>query len=468
MTRRILLALLALTAAVLIAAVVPLALKATAHDQQSYVYATEQTAHSVAAIAEDPISTGTSRTALHKTVSDYARQGDGVLVLNASGGLIIRDGALPVPWQHTLAKARAQSVPETQVAKTRVVVAEPIWNDKFHSEPIGMVVLERPTSQLNDITSALWLYLALLGASAMVAAAIIAITFARWVSRPLVTMDSAARRLADGDLAVRAGTGSGPPELRRMAATFNMMAGRLETLVHGHRALLADVSHQLRTPLAALRLRIDLLAADSGPTAAAELAGAQGEIARLSRLVDGLLAAARAESLTEQRVVVNLVTAAAERVAAWHPVADSADVKLVMDPDEAATAGTGTEAGAAEAAMVAVGAGHLEQILDNLLANAIEALDAGGRVTVTVSAADGITQLVVADDGPGMSADERSRAFMRFFTASPNGTGLGLAIVHRLVTSNGGTARLTETPGGGLTVTLEFPAALSQDTPPQP
>jgi signal transduction histidine kinase len=460
MTRRILLALLALTAAVLVAAVVPLALKATAHDQQSYAYATEQTAHSVAAIAEDTISTGTSSSALHKTLSDYANQGDGVLVLDASGHLIIGRGQLPVPWQRTLAQARAQSEPETQVSKTRVVVAEPIWNDKVHSEnPIGMVVLERPTSQLNDITSALWLYLALLGASAMVAAAIIAITFARWVSRPLVTMDSAARRLADGELAVRAGTGSGPPELRRMAATFNMMAGRLETLVHGHRALLADVSHQLRTPLAALRLRIDLLAAESGPTAAAELADAQGEIARLSRLVDGLLAAARAESLTEQRVVVDLVTAAAERVTAWHPVADSADVKLVMDPAGAGTAG---------AAMVAVGAGHVEQILDNLLANAIEALDAGGRVTVTVSVADGGTRLVVADDGPGMSADERSRAFMRFFTASPNGTGLGLAIVHRLVTSNGGTARLSETPGGGLTVTLEFPASLSQGTPAQP
>jgi signal transduction histidine kinase len=62
-----------------------------------------------------------------------------------------------------------------------------------------------------------------------------------------------------------------------------------------------------------------------------------------------------------------------------------------------------------------------------------------------------------------MSADERARAFMRFFTASPNGTGLGLAIVHRLVTSNGGTARLSETPGGGLTVTLEFPIALSAE-----
>src|SRR5712691_7091854 len=217
MTRRILLALLALTAAVLVAAVVPLALKATAHDQQSYVYATEQAAHSVAAIAEEPISVNTSNAALRKTLSDYARQGDGILVLDAHGHAVIGRGDLPVGWQHVVAKATQGSEPSTQVTKARVIVAEPVWNDKIHSDnPIGIVVLERPTSQLNDSTGGLWLYLGLLAATAMLAAAAIAITFARWVSRPLVTMDGAARRLADGDLAVRAAPGSGPPELRRM------------------------------------------------------------------------------------------------------------------------------------------------------------------------------------------------------------------------------------------------------------
>jgi len=71
-------------------------------------------------------------------------------------------------------------------------------------------------------------------------------------------------------------------------------------------------------------------------------------------------------------------------------------------------------------------------------------IDTGARITV-------------ADDGPGMDAEDRERAFLRFTTSNPNGTGLGLAIVHRLVTSNGGTAWLTETPGGGLTAVLEFP-----------
>jgi len=231
-----------------------------------------------------------------------------------------------------------------------------------------------------------------------------------------------------------------------MAATFNMMAGRLEALVHGHRAMLADASHQLRTPLTALRLRLDLLAADSPPAAAAELAEAQEEIARLSRLVDGLLATARAEAVTEQLEVIDVVAAVSERVTAWQPVADGNGVKLLAELPPSSTV-----------PRVALGAGHLDQILDNLIDNAIDAIgDKGGTVRVSVAKSETGAMLTVADDGPGMTAHERSRAFLRFTTGSQSGTGLGLAIVHRLVTANGGTIRLADTPGGGLTVAVEF------------
>jgi signal transduction histidine kinase len=465
-TRRILAALLALTAALLVAAVVPLALKATQHDQSSYIYAAEVEAHSLAAFAVENIPDNVTDARFQAAMRSYYRQGDEVLLATPGLVTVTGRGTPPVAWRSLARKTIVDSTSSSLVTKTRVVVAEPVWDDNGHTHnpntdsPIGVVVLERPTAQLNDSTSGLWLYVGVLAAIAMFAAAAIAVTFARWVSKPLVTMDAAARKLADGDLTVRALSGYGPPELRRMAASFNMMAGRLETLVHGHRAMLADVSHQLRTPLAALRLRIDLLAADAGPTAQAELAGAQEEIARLSRLVDGLLATARAESVTEQRVVINLLPTVAERVAAWQPVADGSGVKLVTEP-------SGDDPELMPGPQVAIGAGHIEQILDNLLANAIEALPAGGRVTVSVSATEGGARLVVADDGPGMSPGERARAFLRFFTARSNGTGLGLAIVHRLVTSSGGAARLSETPGGGLTVTLEFPAAVDEGASPQ-
>jgi signal transduction histidine kinase len=223
--------------------------------------------------------------------------------------------------------------------------------------------------------------------------------------------------------------------------------------------MLADASHQLRTPLTALRLRLDLLATDASPATAAELAGAQEEIARLSRLVDGLLATARAEAMTEQLETIDVLEAVAERVAAWQPVADGHDVKLIAE----VSAGPGRD-GTAGRPMVALGAGHLEQILDNLIDNAIDALtepDAGavgGSIRISASATDPGTVLTVADDGPGMTAQERSRAFLRYTTGSQNGTGLGLAIVHRLVTANGGAIRLADTPGGGLTVEIELPS----------
>jgi signal transduction histidine kinase len=449
-TKRFLIALLALTMTVLLAAVIPLALQAVAHEQDAFENDAAATARSVAVIAEDKLGDHPpDLSALRAAVRNVTRQNDELLVLNAAGHVIVWHGDPHDSWTSLAAQVNQSGAPETKLTKDRVIVVEPIWNEgKINGSVIGMVVFERPIDSLNQAVTNLWLYLGILAGGAMIAAALIAITFARWVNRPLTRMDAAARRLADGDLAVRAATRTGPPELRRMAATFNMMAGRLETLVHGHRAMLADVSHQLRTPLAALRLRIDLLSADSSPSAAAELAGAQEEIARLSRLVDGLLAIARAESVTEQVVSTNLIPAVTERVAAWQPVADGHGVKLMV------------EAGGAEGTdrpRVALGVGHLEQILDNLLANAIDALAGGGTVTVSVSGSATCTTLVVADDGPGMTDQERSRAFLRFVTGSGNGTGLGLAIVHRLVTSNGGTARLAETPGGGLTVSMEFP-----------
>jgi basic membrane lipoprotein Med (substrate-binding protein (PBP1-ABC) superfamily)/signal transduction histidine kinase len=463
-TRRIVLTLLALTATVLLGAVVPLALQAVAHERDAFKNSAEATARSVAVIAEDKLGDHAADPALQAAVRSAARQEDELLLLNAKGQVVVWHGSPHDGWRAVAAEAAQSGDPASKLTKDRVIVVEPVWNDgKFNGNPIGTIVLERPTGPLNQNIENLWLYLAALSGGAMAAAALIAIYFARWIGKPLARLDTAARRIADGELAVRAGTGSGPPEVRRMAATFNMMAGRLETLVHGHRAMLADASHQLRTPLTALRLRLDLLAAESGPTDAAELAGAQEEIARLSRLVDGLLATARAESVTEQLENIDVVAAVAERVAAWQPVADGHGVKLVVETPHPRDDGKG-----GGRPLVALGAGHLEQILDNLLDNAIDAIgDGSGSVRVSVATSADGTTLTIADDGPGMTPQERSRAFLRFTTGHPGGTGLGLAIVHRLVTANGGTIRLADTPGGGLTVVLEFPGtALYEGTNP--
>jgi signal transduction histidine kinase len=452
MTRRVAAALLALTLAILVAAVVPLALGAIAHERDSFVEDTARSAASIAGLAEARLGDhDVDDPALSAALVTAARQGDELLILNEQGDIVVRQGTPGAAgWRQLVAQSTLQNDPTTELTTNQVIAVQTVWDDgKLGGTAVGTVVLERPTGPLNQNITNLWIYLIGLSGAAMATAVIIAIYFARWVSRPLARLDTAARKIADGDLTVRAKTGYGPPELRRMAATFNMMAGRLEALVHGHRAMLADASHQLRTPLTALRLRLDLLAADSGPAAAAELAGAQEEIARLSRLVDGLLATARAEAVTEQLEHIDVMEAVSERVAAWQPVADGNGVKLLAEAPSPSPS---------PAPRVALGAGHLEQVLDNLIDNAIEAIgDEGGMVRVSVTKSATGTMLTVADDGPGMTPQERSRAFLRYTTGSQNGTGLGLAIVHRLVTANGGTIRLADTPGGGLTVELELP-----------
>jgi signal transduction histidine kinase len=494
-TTRIVLALVAFTAAVLVGAVVPLTLNATGHDRTSFVQATSAVAGSDAelaqsrllALAQEQVGQLTPSVAGQQALANLPalfialenmQPGDGLLILSTAprtpvvGNLGMPQGESASFWNQ-FAQAAAQQdqsriapLPPgqevqaepgqavTETVGSHVVAAVPVFglvNQRLSW--VGTVIVARPDKSLDSDILSLWVILGTISVLAMIAAAVLAFGLARWVSSPLKGLDAAARRLADGDLAIRTVVGSGPPELRRLGTTFNTMAGRLEALVHGNRAVIADVSHQLRTPLAALRLRLDLLAADaahSNPATSHELAGALDELARLSRLVDGLLAVARAENVVPVPVAVDIAELARERVAAWHPVADDRSVVL--------TATLAGGVGAADASVLAwIGEGHLEQILDNLIANALEALSPGQRVTVITAATPTGARIIVRDHGPGMSAEDRERAFLRFGVSSPNGTGLGLAIVHRLTTSNGGTASLAETPGGGLTVTLEFP-----------
>jgi len=478
-TRRILLVLLALTAVIIAGAMVPLALNAISHDRSSFIQETEDEVSTDAAVARGRLETGPYGP-LIELLTQVREAGYGLLIVhstrnNVMGGSVADQGMPHGNWAQLAASADEpvrptaqprQPVPE--VTGSWVAAAIPVYST--NAKLVGTVILVRPTAPLNHDIVELWVILGTVAVVAMLAAALLAFALARWVSRPLAGLDSAAGKLADGDLASRAVVDSGPPELRRLGTTFNTMAGRLEALVHGNRAVIADVSHQLRTPLAALRLRLDLLAADTDPdpeTTGHELAGALDELARLSRLVDGLLAVARAENVVPVPTAVDVAEVARERVVAWHPVADDRGITL-----EAPETGS---ARAPASVLAWIGEGHLDQILDNLVANALDALSTGSHITVTAAATTAGAQITVVDDGPGMSAEDRARAFLRFTTSNPNGTGLGLAIVHRLVTSNGGTARLTETPGGGLTVILDFPGvptpngtvAASDSTSPQ-
>ncbi len=467
MTRRILFMLLGFTAIVLVGAVVPLTLSTIGQDRNSFIQDTQAMANADASVAQprfvlrEPAEARPVDFDLMLVYKQVEQAGDGLVIYLTNGRLLDAKGHVPAgQWRNLAAQVADTGQAFTGTMGSRSIAAVPVFNPGTIAGPVlGTVILVRSTAPLEREIVKLWVLFGTICAVAMIAAALLGFGLARWVSRPLKGLDAAARRLADGDLAIRAKVSSGPPELRRLGTTFNTMAGRLEALVHGNRAVIADVSHQLRTPLAALRLRLDLLSADTAqadPETAHELAGAQDELARLSRLVDGLLAVARAENVVPVPVAVDVAEVARERVVAWHPVADDRGIGLV-----ATTAGTGSMLGTGRApgapVLAWIGEGHLEQILDNLIANALDALSPGHMARLTTTATAAGARITVSDNGPGMSAEDRERAFLRFTTSSPNGTGLGLAIVHRLAVSNGGTAQMDETPGGGLTVTLDFP-----------
>ncbi len=452
MTRRLVLALLALIVVVIVGSMVPLAINATGHDRNSFTDDTSETARTYAAIEQGPLS-GTANAQVIRILKQVHMLGDGLMVVpikNPANGFNVGmpDGdwtglAGSVERVEPRSGPTSDAVPITESSGSWIAAAMPVYKNG-DGPLVGVVILARSTAPLDNEIRTLWLILGAIGVAAILGATLVAMTLAQWVSKPLARLDAAAGRLADGDLTTRA-TAGGPPELRRLAATFNTMAGRLESLVHGSRAMLADVSHQLRTPLAALRLRLDLLAADAAetdPEMAAELAGAQDEVQRLSRMVDGLLAVARAENVLPQPKAIDVADVAAERVAAWLPVAEDRGIELTA---------RGTKI------VGWLGEGHLEQVLDNLIANALDALSPGNRISVTAEDTDDGARITVSDNGPGMSEEERERAFLRFTTGSPGGTGLGLAIVHRLTTSNGGRATLKATPGGGLTIVLDLP-----------
>jgi signal transduction histidine kinase len=448
MTRRIALTVLALVTVLLVLAVVPLGVLLTEREETSFRSATEAGARALASAAEENLSDHRPDTDMRRLVSEAREAGGCAAVYDAAGQVIARGACSTATNEDARAMvATVLAHPGTVTEKRTgmLTVAAPVGDS---ADPVGVAVLVRSTDPLDDRTAVVWGWLALIGVVGLGLGTLVSVRLARWVGRPLQAVGEAAQQLGDGALDVRAPVGAGPEEVRRLAATFNTMAARTEALVHGHRAVTADVSHQLRTPLTALRLRLDLLAADAEGDEAVELAAAQEEIARLSRLVDGLLAAARAESAVPRPVAVRVDEVVAERLATWEPLAGERGVALAADCPARLTA--------------FLGAGDLEQLLDNLLANALEAVPRGGRVRVEAAAAAGSsgpgTVVRVVDDGPGMSPRAKEYAFRRFGNPDARGTGLGLAIVHRLATANGGTARLADSAGGGLTVVLELPA----------
>jgi signal transduction histidine kinase len=447
-TRRIFWTFLALIAVLLVLAVVPLGLSMADGERASFRYEAESSARLMSSAAEELLGDHDSASPMSRAIDTAGRQGDCAAVYGGHAMLVgsTKCAAIPAAAARTLAVRVLAGTGLIVIQRGAWLVAAVPVGDS--GQPDGAVVFARSADPLHDRLTAMWGWLSLTGLLALVLGAGLAVWLARWVSRPLGALGRTAGRLGEGALDVRAPADRGPREVRELADTLNWMAARLQTLVRGHQAWVADVSHQLRTPLAALRLRLDLLTADVDDTVAAELAGAQGEIARLSRLLDGLLAVARAEAAIPRPEPVRADDVAAERVTAWDPVARERRISLSASP--------------AGPVLAYLGPGDLEQMLDNIVANALDAVPEGGTVRIEATGRNGRASVCVVDNGPGMDQAAKDAAVQRFASPGPHGNGLGLAIVSQLAAANGGQLRLRDTPGGGLTVELDLLTAPSR------
>lgn len=447
MTRRLVASYLLVVLVVLLVLEIPLGVIYSHTQRQDLVTRLERDAFRLAARSEHAVeeALAAETKALRPVFADYANRTGGRVVVVDSQGILIADTDPPAPGARDFSTR-----PEIASALTGRVVSgsrfsETLGTDVFSvtvpiasgARLLGAVRVSFPTSTVDQRVTRYWLILLGVGGIALVVAAAIGVVVARWVSRPLRNLEATVEE-AGRDLSIRAPEDRGPPEVRAVGTAFNDMIGKLDELVGAQEAFVADASHQLRTPLTALELRLENLERDVTPEGRAGLEGALAEVERLARLVDGLLVLARADRRAIAPSPVDVAQVVRDRVEAWSPLAAEQGVTLGADTP----ASLGARAGD----------GAVEQILDNLVANAVEVCPPGTSIVVTARAVGGEVVVSVTDQGPGMSADERSHAFDRFWRAGApgEGFGLGLAIVRRLARADGGEVELLPAPGGGL------------------
>jgi signal transduction histidine kinase len=311
----------------------------------------------------------------------------------------------------------------------------------------GAVRLTYPAQVVADAVDAKVRVLWLVALTTVVLAGIVAWIFSSGVTRRLRILREATERLADGRLDWHADEKSGAPELRSLSKSFNTMAARLHALIDQQRSFAADASHQLRTPLTALRLRLErareLLETDP-PAAAERLAAAETEVDRLASIIEGLLMLSRTESSSAPVRPVDIAAVARERVEHWQALAQESGVGIRFEGPGSATASAVD--------------GAAEQIIDNYVDNALIVSKPGDELVIRVREEPGAVAVHVLDQGPGMSEEELARAFDRFWRAgsTTGGSGLGLAIVSQLALASGATVALESRAAGGLDAQAHF------------
>lgn len=282
----------------------------------------------------------------------------------------------------------------------------------------------------------------------------IAAAFARrWLGKPLLRLGETARAIADGNLSARTELRSND-EIGETGRAFDAMAERVESLLRSHRELLAGVSHELKTPIARIRVALELAQeANATPDVGSELTGIGEDLAELESLVEDVLAGARIELANgrsaalpihpQPMLVSELLQRAKARFTERHParvvtLAIDDDVERELDPV------------------------LVRRAIENVLDNAHKYSPAEAPIRMRVTVIDGHAEITVEDHGLGISAADRARVFTPFFRVdSPevrasSGLGLGLALARRVVEAHDGSIDLDSTPGEGTTVRIRL------------
>jgi signal transduction histidine kinase len=378
--------------------------------------------------------------------------GSQVFLVSRDGAVLI-GGELPPGLSATVSAALAgntPSVPDTvwPWARRSLVVAEPVVNN---GELLGALVTLTATDGLRGTVTYRWLLLLAGSLVGLVLADVIARGLGRWVTRPVKDLGTAVSVMSTGDFSVRVGHATGPPELRSLALAFDRMADAVGRLHVRQRLLVSFAGHQVRNPLAAVRLQVENLREDPSGDLVRRCDGVLDEMDRLARVCDLLVSLGRADLQDVECARVDVAGVLRRRTEVWTPVAAARRVHLdVLWPPSA------VRVLAVETA--------LDQILDALVDNALKYVRSGDSVRVHARPAGlRAVHVVVEDTGPGMSRSALSTALTPYWRRSdqggPPGSGLGLSIADMLAQQSGGTLELEARQPHGLRAVVTLAAA---------
>lgn len=366
---------------------------------------------------------------------------EGIVVYDSDGdavGVDFANGERP----EMEAALQGRSVYEVRYSDTDqtniLVAAAPIIDEDL----VGAVRITRDYAEYADAVRRSTIGIGLIGVAGLVAGIVIAFGLAGSLVEPIRRLATTAHRLGQGDLTARAGGVGSTAEVRDLAESFDEMAGRLERTVQAQREFVANASHQLRTPLTGMKLRLES-AIEEAPNdeVRRQLEAADKEVDRLSEIVDRLLVMSREiEKGTPTDVDVGIaVQRAVER---WRDRAQRVDASLVTSGEGGTTQANPTD---------------VDQILDNLLDNAIAY--APGPIALETGGDHGAVWLSVRDHGSGIPDREQNRVVERFYRgkgAPAGGSGLGLAIARELAEKWGGSLTVQTPPDGGTKIRVVF------------